>query len=245
MNQVNTDQIFCLKKQGFAVFPLAPNSKIPLKGVAWKEWAEQADELQVLEVLAMHPEYNWGIFLGLSGHCAVDLDGQEGIANWKGICNGTPETMTVLTPRGGRHLYFKGSLPPTQGKLAAKIDTRGENSYVVAPGSVIDGKMYEVLNEREPVAVPVLLLSDSRDDEVQSPALPLSFRASSPRTLLHRYGKPFAFLRLSRPVSRGLLRAESTYLLSSARCAMLDSRRKWRRRWSRGHTTRSATHRGT
>ena len=165
----NTDQIFRLKKSGFALFPLAENTKVPLAGLAWKEWAEQADEATVYETLIAHPEYNWAVFLGASGHCAVDLDGEAGMSNWEKICNGTPPTMTVSTPRGGKHLYFKGSLPPTQSKLAPSIDTRGENSYVVAPGSVIDGKMYEILDGREPVEAPDLLFELMRSAEGAKP----------------------------------------------------------------------------
>jgi len=111
--------------------------------------------------------------------------------------------MTVLTPRGGRHLYFKGSLPPTQGKLAAKIDTRGENSYVVAPGSVIDGKMYEVLNEREPVAVPVLLLSDSRDDEGAKPRPAPLVQSFIPQDTPAQIREAFRVLALEPPCIEG------------------------------------------
>jgi len=46
-----------------------------------------------------------------------------------------PDTLTVRTPRGGRHLYFKGELRSTTDKLGAKIDTRGIGGYVLLPPS--------------------------------------------------------------------------------------------------------------
>ncbi|MGW7356458.1 bifunctional DNA primase/polymerase [Streptomyces sp. NPDC054802] len=51
-----------------------------------------------------------------------------------------PETATVLTPSGGRHLWLTGPadtvVPNSAGRLAPGIDVRGTAGYLVGPGSV-------------------------------------------------------------------------------------------------------------
>ncbi|MFI2352700.1 bifunctional DNA primase/polymerase [Streptomyces sp. NPDC019443] len=51
-----------------------------------------------------------------------------------------PETVTVLTPSGGRHLWLTGPpdvvVPNSASRLAAGIDVRGAGGYLVGPGSV-------------------------------------------------------------------------------------------------------------
>jgi putative DNA primase/helicase len=60
-----------------------------------------------------------------------------------------PETWTVETPRGGRHLYFKlpeGHAPGNRAGLIPRVDVRGEGGYVVVPPSVrADGIPYRWL----------------------------------------------------------------------------------------------------
>lgn len=51
-----------------------------------------------------------------------------------------PETVTVLTPSGGRHIWLTGPpdvvVPNSASRLAAGIDVRGAGGYLVGPGSV-------------------------------------------------------------------------------------------------------------
>ncbi|MFF3326119.1 bifunctional DNA primase/polymerase [Streptomyces sp. NPDC002889] len=51
-----------------------------------------------------------------------------------------PETVTVLTPSGGRHLWLTGPpdvvVPNSASRLAPGIDIRGAGGYLVGPGSV-------------------------------------------------------------------------------------------------------------
>jgi len=139
---------------GFHVFPLLPNSKRP----AIKRWPELAttnpDEVGAWWV--DNPDYNIGIHT--RGLLVIDLDPKDGgPENWAALLEShellgdepPPRTMTVRTPSGGTHLYFK--LPPEEevtnsvSKLGRGIDVRGKGGYVVAPGSTIDGKVYEVV----------------------------------------------------------------------------------------------------
>ncbi|MGV9313552.1 bifunctional DNA primase/polymerase [Streptomyces sp. NPDC003691] len=51
-----------------------------------------------------------------------------------------PETVTVITPSGGRHLWLTGppdvTVPNSASRLAPGIDIRGYGGYLVGPGSV-------------------------------------------------------------------------------------------------------------
>src|SRR5690606_5055684 len=77
-----------------------------------------------------------------SGFWVLDVDGAEGEAQLAALiaANGPlPTTRTVNTPSGGRHLLF--ALPGdrevrNRGRLAAKVDVRGEGGYIIGAGSV-------------------------------------------------------------------------------------------------------------
>jgi hypothetical protein len=74
----------------------------------------------------------------------VDLDvkhGFDGVAALHSLARtqgfALPRTVTVLTPSGGRHLWFSapGPVPNSVGRLGRGIDVRGLGGYVVGPGS--------------------------------------------------------------------------------------------------------------
>ena len=129
-----------------SVFPCQENGKAPACAHGVKDATINPDRIRELW---SNPNFNIGIALEESRECAIDLDGPEAEAAWvirECENGGAPETFGVKTPRG-RHLYFKGSLPPTIGTLGAKIDTRGRGSYVIAPPSIVNGITYEPLND--------------------------------------------------------------------------------------------------
>jgi hypothetical protein len=68
------------------------------------------------------------------------------------------DTLAVRTGRGGLHLYFTapagGQLRNTAGRLGWLVDTRAAGGYVVAPGSVVDGRGYRLLHDRPPAPLP-------------------------------------------------------------------------------------------
>ncbi|MEU5975619.1 bifunctional DNA primase/polymerase [Streptomyces sp. NPDC047315] len=59
-----------------------------------------------------------------------------------------PETVTVLTPSGGRHLWLTGPadvvVPNSASRLAPGIDVRGAGGYLVGPGSVTPQGRYRL-----------------------------------------------------------------------------------------------------
>jgi hypothetical protein len=120
--------------------------------------------------------YGIGIACGPSGLVVVDLDvpkpdQTEPPPGWRlpGVVDGAdvfthltfrhhgedhPDTHTVATGRGGRHLYYahptghgrdRVRLANTAGALGWLVDTRGWGGYVVAPPTVVDGNAYRVI----------------------------------------------------------------------------------------------------
>src|SRR3984885_12588251 len=105
------------------------------------------------------PGGGYGIATGhFNGIFVVDLDvgvskdgtPKDGIAAFIALAAGRPipDTLSVQTPSGGVHLYFR--LPPgvyvplSRGALAVGVDVRGEGGMVVGPGSPHkNGGVYE------------------------------------------------------------------------------------------------------
>ena len=75
-----------------------------------------------------------------------------------------PPTMTVRTPRGGRHIWFKWDPAHPVGcsdsALGPNLDTRGEGGYAILPPSVrSDGRAYRWEREHGLYACPPALLA--------------------------------------------------------------------------------------
>ncbi|RBM05650.1 bifunctional DNA primase/polymerase [Streptomyces sp. PT12] len=128
--------------------------------------------------------YNVGIATGPAGLVVIDLDkpknkgendSPDGETTFKALCERTghpvPATRRIRTPSGGTHLYF--TAPPdtrlrnTAGRLGQLIDTRAWGGYVVAPGSTIDGEVYEVTDPAPVAPLPAWLA-----DLLETPPLP-------------------------------------------------------------------------
>ncbi|WP_046507652.1 bifunctional DNA primase/polymerase, partial [Streptomyces odonnellii] len=67
-----------------------------------------------------------------------------------------PETVIVLTPSGGRHIWLTGPanvvVPNSAGRLAPGIDVRGAGGYLVGPGSVTARGAYRLAPGTEHLA---------------------------------------------------------------------------------------------
>ena len=175
--------------RGFRVFPLGANSKIPML----KKWSDLAttDEATIKQWWSGNFEQvsnkgkaykipanaNIGISPG-TDYVIVDVDTSDshaacGAAELRKLVDeGLPKTLTIRTPSGGLHLYYKhpnGSLD-VQGmdtsyiKSVANwrgdearptgIDIRGNKGQGVAPGSTIDGVAYEIISTVAPAELP-------------------------------------------------------------------------------------------
>lgn len=150
------DHALAAAARGYFVFPLSPNTKIPLAGVDWRALATNDPDI-VACMWDAAPAANVGVATGPSGVLVLDLDckfGKDGLASLRVL---EPELAlsielrevgrTVLTPSGGLHVYFSidERVPNTAGTIGEGIDTRCDNGYVLAPGSVIDGAEYRLL----------------------------------------------------------------------------------------------------
>lgn len=144
------DHALSLAEQGFRVFPIRPDSKVPKHGLPWKQ-AATTDVDCIRAWWKENPNYNTGVATG-KGLIVVDVDvknGKSGAASLEMLrAVDFPESYRVKTPSGGEHFYFKtDQLHRSRVDLAdfPGIDIRCEGGYVVGPGSMIDGKPYEAV----------------------------------------------------------------------------------------------------
>ncbi|MBW0107711.1 bifunctional DNA primase/polymerase, partial [Pseudonocardia sp. KRD-182] len=153
---------------GWPVFPVRPHAKVPAI-TGWED-AATTDPDQITEWWATRG-WNIGLPAGRAGLLVLDLDrvgpdrppeqragaadGAEVLARLAAAAGQPlPATYTVLSPSGGRHLYFHQpddmELRNTQGALGTLIDTRGHGGYVLAAGSRLPGGTYR--EQQRPVA---------------------------------------------------------------------------------------------
>jgi hypothetical protein len=128
-------------------------------------------------------QFNIGIATGPSDLVVIDLDTPKPDddprpADWdlSGVRDGQDvlavlaarhnqpvpvDTFTVATPTGGLHLYYRApdgvELRNTASKLGWKVDTRAHGGYVVAPGSIVDGRRYRVVVDAPAASLPAWL----------------------------------------------------------------------------------------
>ena len=145
----------------FHTFKLIQGSKRP--ACKWQEPCNQ-ERLSICNAMHFNKKYvgtgyerNLGIITGKKNNlCVIDIDCQKDIKENKiniffQTFGDDPEQWAkrfgcpvVQTPSGGYHLYFQEELrvPQTQND-ETNIDVRAEGGYIVACGSVVNGKFYE------------------------------------------------------------------------------------------------------
>jgi len=168
-----------LAADAWRVFPLQPNGRRPL---TQHGFLDATTDLSTVERWwRTHPEANVGVATG-GGFTAIDLDvknGVDGEATWarlRAAHGDVPITRTVVTPSGGRHLYFLTpdlTIHSSVGRLGPGIDVRSDGGYVVGAG-VIDGVAYTTLPHPMAPApdwlVELLLASDQETRAGRSPS---------------------------------------------------------------------------
>ena len=157
-----------LAASGFKVFPCAENGKLP----AIKDFPNRAttDQKRVESWWNGRPK-NVGIstshFAADEALVIVDVDVKAGKRGDLSLLQlemegfELPATFTVSTPSGGQHLYYRTPKALRQGTdtLGNGLDIRSLGGYVLGPGSVIDGRTYEVTNKIPPVPAPDWLVA--------------------------------------------------------------------------------------
>lgn len=147
-----------LAEKGFYVFPLQPNGKLPAiddyPNRATRD-PEQIKKFWVDPVLGLEQPYNIGIsttkYNGSQALVVVDVDnkgkkkGSEQLLKLELQGLDFIDTATQVTPTGGLHLIYRAKEPVKQGTsvLGDGLDIRSRGGYIVAQGSIIDGKYYQ------------------------------------------------------------------------------------------------------
>jgi hypothetical protein len=138
--------------QGLPVFPCGADKR-PL--VKWTQ-AATSDAEAVAELWRRHPNALVGLPTGQRSGVYVldaDVDKETGapIGEQSLAALGFGHLLTdaaqprVRTPSGGAHLFFAHpgeALGNSAGRLGARLDTRGEGGYVIAPGTVTPAGRY-------------------------------------------------------------------------------------------------------
>lgn len=155
----------CLAARGFYLFPLVPDEKRPLENNPSGKATRDPEKLKDWPTGS-----GWGVACGPSNLVVVDLDSHGGTPpeEWDilGARDGkdvfhilwktyddrpAPNTFTVATPSGGRHLYFRApegvELRNTAGRIGWQVDTRAGSGYVVGPGSTLPNGRYSVAHD--------------------------------------------------------------------------------------------------
>ncbi|MEX6507459.1 bifunctional DNA primase/polymerase [Jiella sp. M17.18] len=150
--------------QGWPVFPCDhdPESKKPLIANGLRG-AFKSTRL-VEEWWKRHPDAMVGVPTGgatgvfvldidIPGQVHGDDDGRIWFAEMEAEHGALPETRSVKTASGGRHLYFQHVEGVRNRRIAKGVDVRGQGGYVIAPGSVTEtGEFYEWENPEAPIA---------------------------------------------------------------------------------------------
>lgn len=139
------------------------------------------DPVQIGRWAMRWPQANIAIITGaVSGIVVLDVDGDEGeisLANLEDEYGAMPNTVSVATGGGGRHLIFRhpgGKVPNSSGKLGNKLDVRGDGGYIVVPPSNhISGNSYRWIvppQEIAPAELPDWLLERMQEKPARKPA---------------------------------------------------------------------------
>lgn len=153
-----------LAKRGFHVFPLKINEKTPLFNDWQTEATKDPDKIKswwYSKAEKKEIPYNIGIYTG-GYNCnqalvVVDVDDKEGKTGSETLLdlelNGYEflPSFSQRTVSGGQHIIYKYEHALRQGtdKLGVGLDIRSLGGYIVAPGSVVGGKTYEISQDMD------------------------------------------------------------------------------------------------
>ncbi|WP_369183664.1 bifunctional DNA primase/polymerase [Streptomyces sp. Y1] len=167
-------------ERGLSVFPLSP-SKLPAVASAHRDQPNlrctgqcgalghgvhdaTTNPARIRALFAAAPwATGYGIACGRAPHhlIGVDLDvknGLDGIAALAALAENrgftVPDTVTVATPTGGRHLWLtapaSARVPNSASKHAPGVDVRGSGGYLVGPGSLGTRGYYRYAADTDP-----------------------------------------------------------------------------------------------
>lgn len=137
------------------LFPLKKNGKLPAIEGGFKAATDDAPTIEAW-FSDRYKNHNVGVATG-QGLLVLDADcnGRPGLDSLDLMDDlyDLPASLRVRTPSGGVHVYLNSPenalIPCSADRLEGfpGIDVRGDGGYVVGPGSIIDGKTYEIDTE--------------------------------------------------------------------------------------------------
>lgn len=164
-----------LASRGYRVFPLEPNGKKPLPGSNGCKDGTR-DTAQIEQWWDKYPDANVGLAPD-EGMVVVDVDQKEH-DGWKSLRDRSMlvpdvEHVQINTPNAGLHIYFLAPTPwANRVGVLPGVDIRADGGYLVAPGSVIDGRAYTgelpPRSELPEIAGPLLSLQTMRKERVEA-----------------------------------------------------------------------------
>jgi putative DNA primase/helicase len=160
------DAAMALIARGVPVIPIPPRQK----GAKLPNWPQLASTgpAQIEKWNLENAQYNCGAVAKLGGFWMLDCDVpdfHQTIEKETGEV--FPQTFAVKSSKG-LHFYFRhtaaseslGNLQLKNAQGTVLCDVKGNNSYVVAPGSLHpSGKLYEVINDGEIIEAPNWLVT--------------------------------------------------------------------------------------
>lgn len=168
MNNNLLSSALAIAAKGKPVFPCGLDKR-PLTANGFKDAA--TDTNTITNWWALNPEANIGMPTGaVSGVVVLDVDmdstkmvnGEQALAELVSRYGPLPETLTVKTPRGGRHIYFKHpgvKVPNSTSKIGPGLDIRGIGGYVLVPPSKTARGAYDYVNRAAIALMPEWLLN--------------------------------------------------------------------------------------
>jgi hypothetical protein len=134
-----------LAAHGMHVFPCRPRAKMPATDHGFLDATTETEAIR--HWWRTEPNYNVGIACGPSRIFVLDIDdgGESTLRKLEQQHGVLPQTIEVITPNNGRHLYFRMPDQPVRnsaGKLGPHIDVRGLGGYVLVPRSIVNNREY-------------------------------------------------------------------------------------------------------
>jgi hypothetical protein len=159
---------------GWQVFPCVEGKKTPATAHGLLD--ATADQERIAKYWNAVPLANLAIRTGQeSGLIVLDVDvdkgGGESLRALEEKYGPLPPTLSVVTPSGGSHFYFRHpghEIRNTTNIPGVGLDIRGDGGYVVAPPSQVDGVHYELDDELAVAEMPEWLVNGLREYQVRN-----------------------------------------------------------------------------
>lgn len=171
------DAAIAYAQRGLLVLPLRRGEKRPLLRHGVHDASR--DVAVVTEWWSRWPDANIGIVCGAAnGIVVIDVDikngkkGDESLVALVAKHGAMGDTIQATTASSGSHFYYSidRALPPSRGLLGPDIDVQGDDTYVVAPPSIVNGARYTWCTGGSLLAMPPWLVALCSPPKTTAPA---------------------------------------------------------------------------